>query len=116
MSAIVATRFGRRWLQSFALLLVALAGVTAWWRLEVSTLRPHAFTTGGLLLAALVFLAGYNLRKRFPFLPLGSSAAWLQFHIYVGLGTIWIFLLHTSFWVPTGLFEGSLATLYLLVT
>ncbi len=116
LSAIVRSAFVRRRLRSFLLLVVALATVTAWWRLEVVTLRPHAFTSGALLLAAIVFLALYNVRKKLTFLPLGSSTAWLQLHIYVGLGTVWVFLLHTSFRIPTGVFETSLAGLYLLVT
>ena len=95
---------------------MALAAVTAWWRLEVVTLRAHAFTTGSLLLAALVFLTIYNVRKKLTFLPLGTSTAWLQLHIYVGLGAVWLFLLHTSFRIPTGIFETSLAALYLAVT
>jgi hypothetical protein len=116
LSAIVRSAFVRRRLRSFLLLMVALAAVTAWWRLEVVTLRPHAFTTGGLLLAVVVFLAFYNIRKKLTFLPLGSSTAWLQLHIYVGLGAVWVFLLHTSFRIPTGVFETSLAAVYLIVT
>lgn len=109
-------RLARRRVRSFALLAAALAGVTTIWWLETSTLRPHAFTTGWLLLGSLVFLTLYNVRKKFLFLPLGSATAWLQCHVYVGLGTVWIFLLHTSFRVPNGIFETSLACLYLLVT
>ena len=116
MSAILLTKLVRRRVRNFALLVTSLAGVTVWWWLETSTLRPHAFTTGWLLLGLLVFLTLYNVRKKLPFLPLGSSTAWLQCHIYVGLGAIWIFLLHTSFRVPDGIFESSLAGLYLLVT
>ena len=51
-------------------------------------LGPSAFTTGYLLLAAVLFLALYNVRKKLPFLPLGSSAAWLQWHMYVGIGSV----------------------------
>ncbi len=102
----------RPWLL-FALIMVA---ITAWWRYEWLTLRPHAFTSGGLLGSAVVFLAAYNLRKRLTFLPLGSSATWLKVHLYVGVGAVWLFLLHTSFRIPNGIFESSLAALYLLVT
>ncbi|MGI8980741.1 MAG: hypothetical protein ACR2FY_16055 [Pirellulaceae bacterium] len=116
LSALVRSAFVRRRLRSLLLMVAALAGVTAWWRMEVVTLRPHAFTSGALLLAAIVFLALYNVRKKLTFLPLGTSTSWLQLHIYVGLGAVWVFLLHTSFRIPTGIFESSLAGLYLLVT
>ncbi|MBC7855904.1 MAG: hypothetical protein IAF94_20950, partial [Pirellulaceae bacterium] len=116
LAAIIRSAFVRRRLRSLLFVVVALAGITVWWRLEVVTLRPHAFTSGALLLAGIVFLALYNVRKKLTFLPLGSSTAWLQLHIYVGLGTVWVFLLHTSFRIPTGVFETSLAALYLLMT
>ena len=116
LSAIFRSAFARRRLRSIQILAVALIFITSWWRTEVVTLRPHAFTTGGILLAAVVFLALYNIRKKLTFLPLGSSTAWLQLHLYVGLGTTWVFLLHTSFRIPNGVFETSLAALYLFVT
>jgi hypothetical protein len=116
LAAMVRNAFLRRRLRSLLLLVMALAAVTAWWRLEVVTLRPHAFTSGALLLAAVVFLAIYNVRKKLTFLPLGSSRGWLQLHIYVGLGAAWLFQLHTSFRVPNGIFETVLAGLYLTVT
>lgn len=106
----------RRVLRPWLLFALVMVAITVWWRFEWLTLRPHAFTSGGLLLSAVVFLAAYNLRKKLTFLPLGSSATWLKVHLYVGIGAIWLFLLHTSFRIPSGIFESSLATLYLLVT
>src|SRR5689334_10060271 len=89
--------FAHRRVRNSLLLVLVLAIITAWWRFEVLTLRPHAFMSGGLLLGAVGFLALYNIRKRLTFLPLGTSAAWLQIHLYVGLGAMWLFLLHISF-------------------
>ena len=66
--------FVRPSLRSLQLFVLTLVLITAWWRLEVVTLRPHAFLSGKLLLSAVVFLAAYNLRKKLTFLPLGSSA------------------------------------------
>ena len=106
----------RRSLRPSLLFALVMVAITAWWRYEWLTLRPHAFTSGGLLLSAVVFLAAYNVRKKLTFLPLGSSAAWLKLHLYVGIGAVWLFLLHTSFHIPNGIFETSLAALYLLVT
>jgi len=71
--------------------------------------------SGWLLGGLIVFLASYNVRKAVPFLPLGTSAAWLQIHIYAGLITFAVFAVHVRFSVPTGIFECLLAALYLVV-
>ena len=71
---------------------------------------------GWLLFLLIVILSLYNGRKKLPFLPLGTSEGWLQFHIYAGLLTILLFGLHIRFRMPTGTFEIILAALYLLVT
>lgn len=79
------------------------------------SLRPVNFFTGWCLLILFVVLALYNLRKRLPFLPLGTSASWLQFHIYIGLLTVLLFILHIHFRIPNGILEGTLALLYVTV-
>lgn len=76
---------------------------------------PAAYYTGWLLLVMVLFLAAYNVRKKLPFLPLGSSATWLQLHIYVGLLALFAFGLHASWRWPNGLFEVILAVLFLTV-
>jgi hypothetical protein len=75
----------------------------------------YPYLTGWGLFALILFLSAYNGRKKMPFLPLGSSEAWLQIHIYLGLLTAVIFLFHIRFRIPTGWFEGVLAWLYGLV-
>ena len=74
-----------------------------------------AFVSGWALFGLCVFLACYNVRKKLTFLPLGSSAAWLQFHIYVGLITFVLFAVHIDFRIPNGPFEIVLGLLYLTV-
>jgi hypothetical protein len=64
------------------------------------------------MLAAVLFLALYNVRKKLPFLPLGSSAAWLQWHLYVAFGSAGVFALHAGLAWPTGLLESTLALVY----
>lgn len=71
---------------------------------------------GWLLFALIVLLSLYNARKKIPFLPLGSSEGWMQFHIYGGLFTALLFVFHISFRFPTGWFNGILFALYALVT
>ena len=66
-----------------------------------------------MLSIAVVVLASYNLRKKLPVLPLGSSAAWLQFHIYVGLLSFLVFAAHTHGRLPRGPLDVLLACVYL---
>ena len=49
------------------------------------TLYRSQYLSGWVLFAAVVFLAAYNVLKKMPFLPLGSSATWLQLHILVSV-------------------------------
>ena len=91
-----------------AILLLAKAiGSTALLRTELAT--------GWLLATLVVGLALYNLRKKFPFLPLGSSANWLQIHIYMGLFSGILFLVHLQWQLPSGIFEIVLALLFSVV-
>ncbi|MEM6331494.1 MAG: hypothetical protein AAF790_14780 [Planctomycetota bacterium] len=101
----------RRW-KNAARLLLGLAGLwcaVAW--LDARLARtPHL--TGYAMLAALLVLAAYNVRKKLAGLPLGSSAGWLQAHVYLGLGSAVLMLLHTSGRWPDGWLEGTLAAAY----
>lgn len=82
--------------------------------LEVS-IRGTAFSSGTLLLLLILVLAAFNARKKLPFLPLGSGAAWMQFHAYAGLFSILVFLVHVRYQVPNGSLEGALGLLFALV-
>ncbi len=93
--------------------MVVMALVWLWVRGLESRLTPSSFATGYIMLAAVVFLAIYNVRKKLPFLPLGSSAAWLQWHLYIGLGSMGVFALHAGLAWPTGVLETALAIFYL---
>lgn len=94
------------------LLALALAGTTVVYDIS---LRDPSFLTGWYLAGGVAFLAIYNARKKLPFLPLGRSAIWLQAHVYVGLLTVLVFLLHTSFALPNGLIEILLWLLFVAV-
>jgi hypothetical protein len=91
---------------------MAVAAVWLWARAQERSLTASAFSTGYLMLATVLFLALYNIRKKLPFLPLGSSAAWLQWHIYVGMGSIGLFSLHAGLRWPTGALEATLFAIY----
>jgi hypothetical protein len=105
--------FIRRRTRNFGLTAMAVAVVWLWTRAEERGLGSSAFSTGYLLLSAVLFLALYNVRKNLPFLPLGSSAAWLQWHLYVGIGSVGLFALHTGIRWPTGVLNSTLAAIYL---
>jgi hypothetical protein len=105
--------FARRRVRNLGLTAMAVAAVWLWVRAQERSLTASAFSTGYLMLAAVLFLALYNTRKKLPFLPLGSSAAWLQWHIYFGVGSIGLFALHAGLRWPTGVLETTLFIVYL---
>lgn len=94
-------------------LFAALVLYAAWY--AKGALLRQAVASGWCLLGAVLVLASYNLRKKLAFLPLGSSAGWLQLHIYLGLLSLLIFGVHISWRTPNGIFEILLAGAYLAV-
>jgi hypothetical protein len=106
--------FVYRRVRNLCLLLLALATVGMLVRAMERSLHPATFVTGYLLFGAVLFLALYNVRKKLPSVPLGNSATWLQWHVYVGLGSLVLFGLHLGWKVPTGGFDVLLAGIYLL--
>ena len=78
------------------------------WRTE------HA--TGWLLLVVLLALAAFGLRKKVPYLPLGSAATWLRVHLYVSFFAIVLLGAHVGVQVPNGVLEVSLAAVFGVVT
>lgn len=75
-----------------------------------------AYMTGWALLALMIVLAAFNGRKKLPFLPIFSAAAWLQFHLYAGYFAVLLFLIHIQFHWPSGWFEVGLTGFYVVVT
>src|SRR3954447_5374669 len=104
--------FTRRRIRNVGLTMVALGGAWLWMRSLERHLTASAFTSGYLLIACVLLLAAYNLRKRLPFLPVGKSSTWLQLHIYVGIGSVGLFVLHAGVHWPTGILNSALAVLY----
>ncbi len=105
--------FTRRRIRNFGLTAMAIAAVWLWTRVLDRGLGSSAFATGYLMLSAVLFLALYNVRKKLPFLPLGNSAVWLQWHLYVGFGSLGLFALHAGIRWPTGVLNTALAGVYL---
>lgn len=80
-----------------------------------TTLNNEDFFTGWLLAGSLGLLALYNIRRQLPFLPLGSSSEWLQFHAYAGIVAVVLFVLHVGLNIPTGGLGLVLAIGFILV-
>jgi len=93
-------------------MVAALVGFAAWMHWRASGLRSTSFYSGYVLLAAILFLAFYNVRKKLPVLPWTTSAGWLQAHLYVGISTVVLFGIHIDWRVPDGVFESVLAGFY----
>ena len=104
----------RRWLNAAVAVVVSLLVIVSHAAYS-TTLGNEAFLSGWALLAVVLFLTLYNLRRKLPFLPLGSSALWLQFHIYAGLVSVVVFVLHIGGRMPNDAFETALALLYFAV-
>ena len=80
-----------------------------------SELGRAAIPTGWILLFALFFLAAYQIRKKIPLPWLGSASTWLQIHIYIGLMTFVLFILHTGLQFPDNLFNQVLFCTYMVL-
>lgn len=107
--------FARRRLRNTLLCLVGMVLAYGLWRMLKIALRPAAIYTGFALLALVLALALFNGRKKLPFLPLMKASSWLQFHIYAGWLSVFVFLLHSGFRLPTGMLETILSVLFVIV-
>jgi hypothetical protein len=116
MAARMIGRHARRRLLGTAAVVTIAAFVT--WKHELAEqTNPHlVYLTGWALMGLMVYLTVFNLRKKFAFLPLVNTGAWLQVHVYVGFITAFVFFLHLRWRVPNGMLEVLLATLFVAVT
>ncbi len=96
-----------------ALVLVLALGGTA---VLSASLRAAERASGWALFALVVGLAAYHLRKRLPFLPLGSSATWMALHSRAGVLAIVVFFVHAGGRLPAGALERVLALLFWAVS
>lgn len=97
--------------------LIAVSAFVAIWHARLLATHPHlVYLTGWSLLGLMLYLTAYNSRKKLSFLPLLSSRLWLQMHIYLGLLTGLVFLLHSRWRLPNGWFESLLSALFVGVT
>jgi hypothetical protein len=104
----------RRILWSILLLAASLTAGSAF-SLWAGASTRVAYLTGWLLFGLMVVLTAYNWFKKIPYLPLGRSEVWLEFHLYAGVFTGILFLMHVRGRWPTGWFEIVLTVLYTVV-
>jgi len=78
-------------------------------------LRRAELVSGAALLGVILLLTLFNARKKLPFLPLLRASTWMQVHIYAGLLSCVLFVLHAGWKLPQGGLEASLAVLFYLV-
>lgn len=109
------TKFSNRRIRHFAVLAVITIGVLLADAAASQALLQTHFLTGWGLFALVLLLALYNVRKKLSFLPLGSSASWLQFHAYAGLLSGLLFCVHIGWRIPNGMLEVGLALVFVLV-
>lgn len=81
--------------------------------LEISLTNAAEFS-GWLLCIATLSLFSYQLKKRFPSLPIGSASNWLQSHLYTGVFSCYVFFMHLQWQYPQGFFEQLLAISFVL--
>lgn len=100
-----------------ALILTAfvVAGLAAAYVLLAPHYPRHPYLSGWVLLAVMLFLTFFNLRKKVPFLRMGSVGFWLQVHIYVGLISGALFFAHIGFSWPNGLLNQVIAVIFAIV-
>ncbi|MFA6544453.1 MAG: hypothetical protein WCS99_08505 [Limisphaerales bacterium] len=107
--------FLRRRLLWSSLLVAASAAVASVYVVWAGATTRSAYLSGWLLFSVMVLLTGYNWFKKIPYLPLGRSEVWLEFHLYAGMFTGVLFLLHVRGRWPVGWFEVVLTLLYVVV-
>ncbi len=95
--------------------LLSMAGLLAAYCTCSPAYPRHAYLSGWVLFVLMLILTFYNLRKRVPFLCLGSSNFWLRLHIGLGIFSGMLFFVHMGWSWPTGTFGQLLAICYLVV-
>lgn len=75
----------------------------------------NPYLSGWVLFALMLILTFYNLRKKVPFLNIGSARFWLRLHICLGLFSGVLFFVHMGWKWPSGMFGQLLAWCYAVV-
>lgn len=79
------------------------------------SLRDVQYFNGWVLVACFVGLCLLTLRKKTVVLPLGPVRKWLRLHIYLGLATIGVFVVHSKYRLPDAPIDFLLWGLFVIV-
>ena len=105
----------RRRIYYSAVAAITFAGI-AWLQADYGTgLRRTQFFDGWILLAGILFLTLFNLRKKLPMLPLGRASNWTRIHVFTGFFTVGVFLLHAGISLPLGALDAGLWLVFIIV-
>ena len=106
------TSFARRRLRNLTLAVIGGLLILAGDWVVRGTLVQTAYISGWTMFAIMLLLAAYNLRKKLSVIPLFSSSAWLQVHVYAGVVSVVVFVVHIGYMMPNGGLEILLGVLY----
>jgi len=98
-----------------AMLLWLGLGVVLPWLLLTRLLDSVRYASGWILMAMLILLALYRLRKALPFLRLGAVSRWRWLHNIIGVTLVAGLLVHIASILPQRPLEIMLLTLLLTV-
>jgi len=105
--------FAGRRRRNIAIALLAALALAFWLRSYASMLHHPQWLSGWLLVGVIAFLTFYNVRKKLSMVPIGSSAGWLQFHLYGGLLSACLFGEHLGWSLPNGGLDWVLMLLFI---
>lgn len=108
-------KLARRRFSYSLLTAISILGLLLVYMRYAASYPRHAYLSGWFLFGVMLFLTFFNLRKRVPFLRLGSTRFWLQLHLYVGIFSGALFFIHLSGSWPRGIFHQLLAWCYVIV-
>lgn len=108
--------FRTRRLLSLIVTLIALLIVIAVAWIQEGRLAQASFFTGATVLGSVLLLGLLGVRRRLPILSLGSMSTWTQIHLYMGIFSAGVYVIHVPVLIGGGVFECGLSIVFLLVT
>lgn len=98
-------RRARRWVGIVVITIPVLAAVALLTDLARMMMGREAFISGWLLFGIILALTLNGVRKKLRTVPIGRASFWLNVHLYLGLVSTALFILHIKGQWPWGDFE-----------
>ena len=108
-------KFVHRRIRNFTIL--GIVSVIIFFTLNVIdySLNAQPFYSGWLLFVLIIGLLCFYIKKRLSVISLGTNALWAQWHYYVGLLVLMLFIKHVNFSLPDGIIEIGLFVSFIVV-